>query len=50
MFNNNGNLIAKESKYALVSLNLLYKNVVKLDPLIKPCILLGVILFLVYDG
>jgi hypothetical protein len=40
----------KNEKYALVSLKLLCKNVVKLDPLIKPCILFGVILFLVYDG
>jgi hypothetical protein len=31
-------------------LKLFMQNVVKLNPPIKPCILLGVILFLVYDG
>jgi hypothetical protein len=31
-------------------LMLFMQNFVKLAPLIKPCIVLGVILFLVYDG
>ena len=34
----------------VILLKLFMQNVVKLAPFIKPCIVLGVILLLVYDG
>ena len=38
-------LLTNNVNYGLISLKLLFKMVVKQDPLIKPCILLGVIYF-----